>query len=182
MFSNATGKVVSKSNSMFVSNSTESDGFGNSTGNSTDRDWLRGPENSDSGAENGGRRKLCRKGEECGKVQENPAENNMATTEAPGENAHCRNVTLYPTRRDRLECRGGRGGLEQRATSFVRSKFVIAGFLGLSFLGHLVNVCVALCYNGDPRDPLEDGYEPAEDEEKEEEEEDGNVKTGDGKV
>jgi hypothetical protein len=83
-----------------------------------------------------------------------------STEQIPEDKLHCKNRTAYPTIRDRQECRVE--GLEKRQTGFVTEKYVLAAFLVLSFIGHLFNVCVALCCNGDPADPEEEGYEMAD--------------------
>ncbi|KAL5262462.1 hypothetical protein ACHWQZ_G008006 [Mnemiopsis leidyi] len=92
---------------------------------------------------------------------DNDTENTENATEEPipEDKQHCRNQTAYPRAKDRQQCRIE--GLEKVASSFFKKKFVTAAFLAISFIGHLINTCTALCCNGDPADPEEEGYEMA---------------------
>ena len=109
----------------------------------------------------------CRKGkcdsEDAPEVgTEDGTEESQTTEPIPEDKQHCRNRTAYPNRKARKDCRIA--GLEAKVTGFVNEKYVMAAFLGLSFIGHLINVCVALCCNGDPVDPEEDGYKQPDNE------------------
>ena len=114
----------------------------------------------------------CRRAGNCrdGGENEESTESPLTTEPIPDDKDHCRNRTAYPKRKDRNNCLG-REGLKQKVTGFVKDKYIMAGFLGVSFIGHLLNVCVALCCHGDPADPEEEGYEEQEQSEKEEKEE-----------
>ena len=90
---------------------------------------------------------------------EDASEEPVVTEPIPEEKQHCKNQTAYPKAKDRQQCRVE--GLERVASTFFKKKFIIVAFLAVSFIGHLINTCSALCCNGDPRDPEEEGYEMA---------------------
>lgn len=129
--------------------------------------------------------------EETGEDASEPATDSPTSTEPPadGPYAHCKNETAYPTLRDRRKCKKGKPiepegpqhcknqttypnfrdrqqcrleALEAKQQGFVTEKYILAAFLGLSFIGHLIHVCVSLCCNGDPADQKDDGGEWAQ--------------------
>ncbi|XP_063686216.1 uncharacterized protein LOC134819982 [Bolinopsis microptera] len=185
---NLTGGLKDRSNSMF---STADNSSSNATiTNSTDTQSggfreknvqrsLQRPNAEDTSGlqtrnkrlENSRERNLseCRRAGNCRDGEES-TESSLTTEPIPDDKDHCRNRTAYPRRKDRNNCLG-REGLKQKVTGFVKDKYIMSGFLGVSFIGHLINVCVALCCHGDPADPEEEGYEEQEQSEKEEKEE-----------
>ena len=192
---NLTGGLKDRSNSMFTtadnssSNATITNSTDTESGGFREKDLQRNLQRPNAAAEdtsglNTRNKRLdnsredqrsmpeCRRAGNCrdGGENEESTESPLTTEPIPDDKHHCRNRTAYPKRKDRNNCLG-REGLKQKVTGFVKDKYIMAGFLGVSFIGHLINVCVALCCHGDPADPEEEGYEEQEQSEKEEKEE-----------